>query len=519
MKKDTLLKTALLITAYFTLPVTLLAQNGSLDLSFDTDGMVITNITGDYNYGHSVAIQSDGKIVVAGFSSNGIDNDFALVRYNTNGSLDNTFDTDGMLTTAIDSFSEEAYSVAIQNDGKILVAGFSYNGIDNDFALVRYNANGSLDTTFDTDGIITTTVGISNDFGQSLAIQSDGKIVIAGYSYIGGNSKITLMRYNSNGSLDNTFDTDGILTTSIGTSNDFVQSLAIQSDGKIVVAGNSYNGANYDFALVRYNTNGSLDNTFDADGIVLTAIGTSNDYGHSLAIQSDGKIVMAGYSSNGIKFDFALLRYNTNGSLDNTFDTDGILTTSVGNADDYGMSVVIQSDGKIFVAGVSYNGANNDFALVCYNTNGSLDNTFDTDGIVTTPIGTVGDEGYSVVLQSDGKIVVAGLSFNNSGSSDFAVVRYNNNTPNGTNAPTNQTTELKIYPNPFSTQTILQTETLLKDATLIVYNSYGQSIKEIKNITGQNIIFQQDNLPSGLYFIRLTQDNKIIITNRLVITD
>ena len=352
MKKDTLLKTALLITAYFTLPVTLLAQNGSLDLSFDTDGMVITNITGDYNYGHSVAIQSDGKIVVAGFSSNGIDNDFALVRYNTNGSLDNTFDTDGMLTTAIDSFSEEAYSVAIQNDGKILVAGFSYNGIDNDFALVRYNANGSLDTTFDTDGIITTTVGISNDFGQSLAIQSDGKIVIAGYSYIGGNSKITLMRYNSNGSLDNTFDTDGILTTSIGTSNDFVQSLAIQSDGKIVVAGNSYNGANYDFALVRYNTNGSLDNTFDADGIVLTAIGTSNDYGHSLAIQSDGKIVMAGYSSNGIKFDFALLRYNTNGSLDNTFDTDGILTTSVGNADDYGMSVVIQSDGKIFVAGV-----------------------------------------------------------------------------------------------------------------------------------------------------------------------
>jgi uncharacterized delta-60 repeat protein len=233
--------------------------------------------------------------------------DFTLVRYNTNGTLDTTFDSDGKVTTAIGSGTDVAYSVALQSDGKIVVAGYSNNGSNFDFALVRYNTDGSLDTSFDSDGKVTTEVGSGNDGGESVAIQSDGKIVVAGYSYIGSNNDFALARYNTDGTLDTSFDSDGKVTTAIGVSVNYAKSVAIQSDGKIVAAG--YNtGSNNDLALARYNTDGTLDTSFDSDGKVTTAIG-SNDRAYSVAIQSDGKIVAAGNSNNGSNEDFALVRY------------------------------------------------------------------------------------------------------------------------------------------------------------------------------------------------------------------
>jgi uncharacterized delta-60 repeat protein len=197
-------------------------------------------------------------------------------------------------------------------------------------------------------------------------VQSDGKIVAAGYSYNGSNFDFAVVRYNTNGSLDTTFDTDGKVTTAIGSGTDAAYSVVLQSDGKIVVAGNSRIGSNDDFAVVRYNTNGSLDTTFDTDGKVTTAIGSGTDEARSVVVQSDGKIVAAGYSDNGPNFDFAVVRYNTNGSLDTTFDTDGKVTTAVGLGDDEAYSVVLQSDGKIVAAGYSDNGPNFDFAVVSY---------------------------------------------------------------------------------------------------------------------------------------------------------
>ena len=287
---------------------------GDLDISFDGDGKVTTAVGSGNDYAYSVAIQSDGKIVVAGESGNSPGNrDFALTRYNANGSLDISFDGDGKVTTDFGSrFDDVAYSVAIQSDGKIVVAGYSLNSGGNwDFALTRYNANGSLDISFDGDGKVTTDFGGALDRAVSVAIQSDGKIVAAGYSDNGSNRDFALTRYNSNGSLDTTFDGDGKVTTDFG-SIDTALSVAIQSDGKIVVAGYSGNTPfNWDFALTRYNSNGSLDTTFDGDGKVTTAIGISSDYAFSVAIQSDGKIVAAGYSDNGSSNrDFALTRYN-----------------------------------------------------------------------------------------------------------------------------------------------------------------------------------------------------------------
>ena len=339
------------------------------------------------------------------------------------GDLDTSFDTDGKLTTAIGSGADIAYSVVLQSDGKILVAGNSYNGSNDDFAIVRYNTDGSLDTSFDTDGKKTTAIGSGADVANSVVLQSDGKILVAGYSNNGSNTYFAVVRYNTDGSLDTTFGTDGELTTAIGLYTDVAYSVVLQSDGKILVAGSSDIGSNYDFAIVRYNTDGSLDTSFDTDGKKTTAIGSGADVANSVVLQSDGKILVAGYSNNGSNTYFAVVRYNTDGSLDTTFGTDGELTTAIGLYTDVAYSVVLQSDGKILVAGSSFNGSDNDFAIVRYNTDGSLDSTFGTDGELTTAIGSGSDGANSVVLQSDGKIVAAGYSSNGS-DNDFAVVRY-----------------------------------------------------------------------------------------------
>jgi uncharacterized delta-60 repeat protein len=336
------------------------------------------------------------------------------------GDLDTNFDSDGKVTTAIGGSNHRVRSVAIQSDGKIVAAGEGFGSLW-DFALARYNTDGTLDTSFDSDGKVTTVFGASNDRVYSVAIQSDGKIVVAGVSYTGSSNDFALVRYNTDGSLDTSFDSDGKVTTDFGGGNDQAFSVAIQSDGKIVAAGNSRNG-NWDFALARYNTDGSLDTSFDSGGKVTTDFGGGNDRAYSVAIQSDGKIVAAGYSSNGSNNDFALVRYNTDGTLDTNFDSGGKVTTDFGGGDDQAYSVAIQSDGKIVVAGLSYTGSNNGFALVRYNTDGTLDTSFDSDGKVTTAIGGTNDRAYSVAIQSDGKIVAAGYSY--SGIQDFALVRY-----------------------------------------------------------------------------------------------
>lgn len=400
------------------------AQPGSLDLTFGTGGIVTTTIGNGDDYGISVAIQNDGKMIVAGCSNNGANNDFALVRYNSDGTLDNAFGINGKVLLAIGNGDECGQSIVIQSDGKILVAGSSNNGANDDFALVRYKSNGTLDSTFGTGGIVITAFGSAADNGYSVVIQIDGKIVVVGSTKNGTPTHFALVRYNSDGTLDNTFGTSGKVITPVGIYYfDSAYSVAIQSDGKIVVSGTSDNI----FALVRFNSDGSLDNTFGTGGKVTTNVGPGGiQIGYSVAIQIDGKIVASGFKNNGNgNSSIFVVRYNNIGILDNTFGTGGIVITTFG-ADDLAFSVALQSDGKIVVAGYGNNGGgiNYDIALLRYNNDGSLDNTFGTGGKVTTAIGSSYDKAYSVALQSDGKIVVAGASMIGS-SVDFAITRYN----------------------------------------------------------------------------------------------
>ncbi|MFI3137597.1 MAG: Calx-beta domain-containing protein, partial [Methylococcaceae bacterium] len=376
---------------------------------------VITAAIGYFDdFANAVITQPDGKILVAGYSNNGSNDDFALMRYNSNGSLDASFDSDGIVTTAF-NFSKDWGRSVVRIEDKILVAGSS----NDDFALVRYNSDGSLDTSFDSDGKVTTDLMSSSyDWSNSIAIQNDGKILVAGTAS-SSSANFALVRYNTDGSLDTSFDSDGIVTTLIESGN-WGYSVILQPDNKILVVGN-YSGVNNGLALARYNSDGSLDTSFDNDGIVTTALSSYGIY--SATLQADGKILAAGYGYNNNE-DFALVRYNSNGSLDTSFDGDGIVTTDFSSFTDEARSVTVQADGKILVAGHSGSYPNYDFALARYNSDGSLDTSFDGDGKVITTIGSSGDYGWSVAVQTDSKILVTGFS-NNGSNYDFALVRYN----------------------------------------------------------------------------------------------
>lgn len=387
-------------------------------------GKVTTAIGSGADRGKDLAIQADGRIVVAGYAYNGTNDDFAVVRYNTDGSLDTTFGSNGKVTTDF-GYDDQGRGVAIQTDGKIVVVGHSgtvgtYYGV---WATARYNNDGSLDTTFGTGGKVTTDIGSSHDWPSSVVIQSDGKIVVGGSEDNKVPTDFALARYNSDGSLDTSFGASGIVDTPIGTGYDEGNGdLILQTDGKIILTG--WAEVSYDqkdFALVRYNSNGSLDTTFDDDGKVTTDLGTKADYAWAAALQIDGKIILAGYTYTGNSTcDIAMARYSSDGSLDTTFGSNGTVVTHLGSTSESALGIALQTDGKIVLAG--YSGG--DFVVLRYNSDGSLDATFGSGGHVTTDFGSGDDYGEDVVIQTDGKIVVAGYAYNGT-DDDFAVVRYN----------------------------------------------------------------------------------------------
>jgi len=394
------------------------ATDGNLDTSFSGDGKIFMDIGShpSYEQANDIVILEDGKILAIGSASNGSD-DFAIVKYNPNGSLDTTFGNSGkVFTEFIGGYKDYAYSIAIQTDGKLVVGGSTQDGYNNpSFALARYNSNGSLDTTFDSDGKVVINLG-SYDVIKSIAILDNGKILVGGHS----NKNFTLLRYESNGSLDPTFGSNGKVITDFG-GQDFIHSIIILNSGKFIAAGSTDNdgGLSHDFALARYNADGSIDTSFGNSGKVVTDFGTTSDSGESLAIQDDGKIILAGKT----RYDFALARYNADGSLDTTFGSDGKVTTDFNGNDDSAYSVAIQNSGNIVAVGTD----SSNFAVARYSPeDGNLDTTFGTNGKLTTDFNGGYDRALSIAIQGDGNIVVTGKAENSSGAyySGFALARY-----------------------------------------------------------------------------------------------
>jgi len=433
--------TAAAIMAVYGVAQTAQAAAGDLDQTFGRLGKVTTDFNGTTDIAYAVALQADGKIVVVGttYANNDYSNeDFAVTRYNANGTLDTSFGINGRVTTNFPNLAAVASAVAIQSDGKIIVAGgafplFTFLG---DYALVRYNANGSLDSSFGRGGIVRTRFSAGGSYAYAVALQPDGKIIAGGTVFVdfstddSSNTDFALVRYRPNGTLDPTFGNGGGVMTDFDGFNDDVQALLIQPDGKIVAVGDAKNPAHYyDFALARYLPGGVLDTTFGAAGKVRTDFGAANlDIAYSAALQANGKIVVAGTATfnNGAEQDFAIARYNQNGTLDTNFSLDGRVTIDFGSYLQSAYSVLIQTDGKIVTVGYpNTESSDSDFLLARCNRNGSLDSTFGVGGKVRTSFGNLNDGANGAVLQPDGKIVAVGFHPTTTRVGvDFIVARY-----------------------------------------------------------------------------------------------
>ena len=408
------------------------AVDGDLDSTFGSGGKVVTDFFGRSSGANAIALQADGKMVAAGNALSALGPpDFALARYNSDGSLDNSFGSRGRVTTDFGGRSDNASAVAIQPDGKILAAGGAdLGGTQFDFALARYNSNGSLDSTFGSGGKVTTDFNGGLDAASAIALQTDGKIILAGFA-TAGDPHMALARYNPNGTLDGTFGglAFGKVVTNINGTRDFANAVAIQSDGKIIAGGPTLTplGSFVMFALARYNSNGALDPAFGNGGKVTTQVVSgdgADDEIFALAIQPDGRIIAAGEAN--FAHDFGMARYLTNGSLDTSFGTNGLVTTDFNGMSDNARSVAVQIDGKIVLAGAANltTGSTGDFGIARYNPSGSLDATFGTGGKVITDFGGNVDIARGIVLQSDNRIVAAGSTISTPGTGEFAVARY-----------------------------------------------------------------------------------------------
>jgi uncharacterized delta-60 repeat protein len=327
-----------------------------------------------------MALQSDGKIVLAGWNWPNATKDFCVMRLNADGSFDTGFGTGGKVTTPIGTGNDQARNVAIQSDGKIVVTGFAFNASGNpDYVVVRYTAAGVLDASFGTGGKVITDIN-SYDIPEAIAINSTtGAITIAGTSNSdfqenghSGNGDFTVVRYTSGGVPDASFGTGGIATFDVVTGQyEEAHSLAVQPNGNLIVAGTTRRGANKDVVVLRLTTAGVLDGTFATGGkAIANYVGlNSDDDIRSVALQSDGKIVVGGSvdafpNSNNKPLGLMLMRFTAAGILDATFSGDGKAAEDISVTDnDIGLVVALNAD-RIYLAGNS--GQPQDLAIAAF---------------------------------------------------------------------------------------------------------------------------------------------------------
>ncbi|MGH9948315.1 MAG: carboxypeptidase regulatory-like domain-containing protein [Pyrinomonadaceae bacterium] len=407
---------------------------GILDPTFGNNGVVSTPVGSGNAVAQAVAVQPDGKIIAAGFANNGSNNDFAILRYNPDGTLDDTFRGDspigtGVILTPIGLSDDEAFGITLQDDGKIIAVGQSRNGTKTDVAVVRCNPDGTLDNTFDVDGLMTVSPSVGSALARSVDVQADGRIVVAGVGNNGSNFDNVVIRLMPDGSLDPAFvgnsgTGNGIVITTVGAGNEQAYAVSVLPSGKILVAGYFAAAVSNDTVLLRHESDGRLDSTFGVGGIAVHSFSPdSTDEALSMALQPDGRIVIAGcIRTPGIANDFLIARFEENGSRDTAFGNGGFLVVPFGSLADIASGVAIQADGKIVAVGFGNNGIDTDYAVTRVNTDGTFDSAFGNGGRLLTMVGQSFDAANAVALQSNGRIVVAGRTASN--VANIGIVRY-----------------------------------------------------------------------------------------------
>jgi uncharacterized delta-60 repeat protein len=425
MKKVTSTFTALLLCLYVS------AQVGALDPVFNSGYVTINTLPGNDDYVQAIGTYSDGRVVMAGSS---YDNYMTLVRYSALGVLDNTFGTGGVVKLRQGTNAEAVpYAITVLADNKVLVAGSSWMS-SKDFAVLKLKENGTPDSTFGVNGWATTPALGFEDEARAMVVQPDGKILVAGTAEVASGTKkydFAVARFNGDGSIDGGFGSGGVVTLNIN-DNDIADGVAVQSDGKILVGGTSNEDGDANYTVVRYTSAGLIDGSYGAGGIAtydMATFGTagSKDHGYGMAIQSDNKVLLTGFSApaGGGNGNVVTMRLTTQGQLDASFSGDGIANFNYGvsNTDEGSRAVAVQSDGKILVGGdTSGEHAWFEMLLLRYKSDGTPDSSFSSDGVAISSLSTENEFGYAVHLTTN-RIYIGG-SIGANFAKDFAVAAF-----------------------------------------------------------------------------------------------
>jgi uncharacterized delta-60 repeat protein len=441
---------------------------GSIDPSFGatTDdgtaaGIVSTSLGNGDDVANGIVTTPDGKIVVAGNHHNGKSNDIIIARYNADGTLDATFGKgddgtpDGVVDISLGDADDFATSLAVQPDGKIVVGGYHQEGSSTNMVALRVNTDGTLDGDFGKgndgtpDGVVNISLGDGNDDVRSIAVNSDGKIVLAGNTVAkDGSVNMAVARLNPDGTPDTTFAKDGsdgtpegFTAVSLGSGDDLVNDMALTSDGKIVLAGTHGPKDNSNMMVAVLDANGELDSSFGTaddgtpNGVVSLSLGEGSDVARGVAVDAKGRIVVVGDSKQGDSTNVIVARLKADGGLDDAFaisdggTPNGVSQTSLGAGDDHATDVVLDSQGNIIVAGYHQQGDSTNIAVLRFNDDGKLDEAFGTaadntpNGIVNMSIGAGDDLANGITMQGDKLILVGGTTTDKDGSKNIALMR------------------------------------------------------------------------------------------------
>lgn len=394
-------------------------QPGTLDATFGNFGKVTTDVgLASYDEAYAMALQPDGSIVVAGTSGYGGTQDFVAVRYLSDGTLDPSFGNGGKALLSIDFGDDIARALALQPDGKVLLGGYSYTSNGIGFALARLNTDGSADASFGAGGFITTVLpGDIASQARAIALQQDGRIVLAG----GGTEGFAVMRYMDDGQPDTTFGAAGLVTIDFSDGNDQATALALQPDGKILLAGYASGLVEDSVALARLLPDGSLDASFGSGGVLRVTYPTLPSIANGLHLMTDGRFLVSGFAnSSGI-----VGRFLPDGTPDVSFNGFGWrLFSFAGTVGSRVHDLEVQQDGRVAIAGTGI-GAQPHFLVASLEDDGAFDTGFGAGGYTLTDFAQDQDDAFALAVQPDGKLLLAGRTNGGTTDMDIALARYN----------------------------------------------------------------------------------------------
>ncbi len=462
----------------------------SLDLTFNSTGHNSITVTNSVHIGQRVHQQQDGKLILSGVAGAGSSNyDFFALRFLTNGNIDSSYALNGVKQIAFGTGYDELLSSAMQKDGKLVLCGGSNTGSIG-MAIARLDNTGAPDNGFAAGGKYFNAL-LGESYAYDMAMQNDGKIILVGSTrnaVSSGNRKEAILRLDVNGSLDNTFNTNGVLINNIDSLKTVeARCAAIDSNQNILIG----SGGNLKKAmLTKITPNGTLDITFGNNGNLQLSVTAGFNGIYDILIQPDGKYLV--YLEDSINY---LVRLLPSGILDNTFNGNG--KAPIDSAS--GCRLALQPDGKIVLVSTIYNFTTfqQERILYRFNSNGTIDNTFGTNGKYRD-LPKVLNNGNGILIQQDGKIVLSGSRFNlTTFNGEMGLSRYNNTYTSSLKPITNN--QINFYPNPAHEFIIINT---LKIEKINIYNTLGAIIKKITLQEGKNSINIQD-LKSGIYFLRI----------------